>query len=229
MSAQPRSETSTRVLTATGITKTYRRGSERVVALEGVSFSLDAGEFVTVSGPSGSGKTTLVNVLAGWETPDVGEVRWTDGDVDPAAPAWGALASAPQRLGLLDELSVHENVELPLRLRDGADRADTAEQVGAALETFGLHALAHRLPSEVSLGEQQRTALARALVGRPRVLLADEPTGHQDAGWAAGVIAGLQRARERGTAVLVATHDEEVIVQADRAVELHDGRVVTPA
>lgn len=226
MSSQPRPDATPRVLTATSITKTYRRGAERVVALEDVSFHLDVGEFVTISGPSGSGKTTLVNVLAGWETPDTGEVCWTDGEVDSAAPDWSALASAPQRLGLLDELTVHENVELPLRLRYGAGRAATAEQVAASLETFGLHALAHRLPYEVSLGEQQRTALARALVGRPRVLLADEPTGHQDAGWAAGVIAGLKRAREQGTAVLVATHDDEVIVQADRAVELHDGRVV---
>ena len=228
MSRQPQSATTEPVLGATGVSKAYRRGAERVVALEDVSFRLAAGEFVTVSGPSGSGKTTLVNVLAGWETPDVGEVRWADEQVDPAAPDWWALAIAPQRLGLLDELTVHENVELPLRLRFGAGRDDTAERVDTALETFGLHALAHRLPYEVSLGEQQRTALARALVVQPRVLLADEPTGHQDAGWAAGVITGLRQARDAGTAVLVATHDDEVIVRADRAVELRDGRVAAP-
>ncbi len=216
-----------RAVTVTSVSKAYHRGAEVVTALEDVSLRLDAGDLLAVSGPSGSGKTTLLNVLAGWEEPDHGQVRWA-GDVDPREPHWSALAIAPQRLGLLSELTVGENVELPLRLGGGAGDEVARDRLAAALELFGLGALSHRMPEEVSLGEQQRTALARALVVGPRVLLADEPTGNQDAGWASGVIQGLRAAQRDGTAVLVATHDEEVIAQADRRLTLRDGRTVEP-
>ncbi len=216
-----------RAVTVTSVSKAYHRGAEVVTALEDVSLTLDAGDLLAVSGPSGSGKTTLLNVLAGWEEPDHGQVRWAD-DVDPRAPNWRSLAIAPQRLGLLSELTVGENVELPLRLGCGADEDAARERLAAALELFGLGALAHRMPEEVSLGEQQRTALARALVVAPRVLLADEPTGNQDAGWASGVIQGLRAAQADGTAVLVATHDEEVIARADRRLTMRDGRTLDP-
>jgi putative ABC transport system ATP-binding protein len=145
--------------------------------------------------------------------------------VDPGAPSWDVLAIAPQRLGLLTELSIRENVELPLRLAAGAHWPDH-ERVNSALAAFGLHHLAHRMPWEVSLGEQQRTALARALVVAPRLLLADEPTGHQDAAWATGVMERLAKATASGTSLLVASHDEEVIARAPRCLELHDGRLV---
>lgn len=220
------------VLRGDGLCRVYRRGAEDVTALDEVSFAVTAGEMVTISGPSGSGKTTLVNLLAGWERPDAGTISWDRSEVDPRSPNWSQLAIVPQRLGLLAELSVRENVELPLRLAPAARGpsdarpAELGSRVEPALETFGLTPLAHRLPDEISLGEQQRTALARALVVAPRVLLADEPTGHQDAVWAGGVIAGLQQAARAGSAVLVATHDPQVLAAADRAVQLHDGRVV---
>ena len=219
---------STPLLRADGVGKTYRRGAERVTALADVTFALEAGEMVCVTGPSGSGKTTLLNILAGWDAPDEGALRWGVPDVDPAMPDWGVLAIAPQRLGLLTELSIGENVELPLRLRsDERARLDSGA-VEATLDVFGLSHLAHRMPWEVSIGEQQRTALARALVVTPRLLLADEPTGHQDAAWATGVMDGLRKSCAAGSTVVIATHDEEVIAQVPRRLDLHDGRLVGP-
>jgi putative ABC transport system ATP-binding protein len=206
--------------------RTYHRGAEDVVALAGVTFDLDAGELVVVTGPSGSGKTTLLNILAGWDRQDAGELTWAIHGVDQRAPSWQVLAVAPQRLGLLDELTIRENVELPLRLSRERGEQPDEERVDTALETFGLTHLAHRMPAEVSGGEQQRTALARAMVVQPRLLLADEPTGHQDAAWAAGVLDGLRKAAAAGSAVLVATHDEEVIAQAPRELTLRDGRLL---
>jgi putative ABC transport system ATP-binding protein len=213
------------LLTVQGVGRTYRRGAEEVHALTDVSFTLDAGELVAVTGPSGSGKTTLLNIIAGWETADTGSVQWGIDGVDPRAPAWDVLAMAPQRLGLLAELSIGENVELPLRLAPTAQWPDP-DRVDLALTAFGLAHLAHRMPWEVSLGEQQRTALARALVVTPRLLIADEPTGHQDAAWATGVMEGLRKATASGSTVLIATHDDEVIAQTPRRLELHDGRLV---
>lgn len=213
------------LLTARGLGRTYRRGAEQVHALTDVSFMLAPGELVAVVGPSGSGKTTLLNLIAGWELPDEGELVWGIEGVEPTAPPWDVLAMAPQRLGLLTELSIGENVELPLRLAPGEHWPDP-ERVETALAAFGLHHLAHRMPWEVSLGEQQRTALARALVVTPKLLIADEPTGHQDAAWATGVMEGLRKATASGSTVLIATHDEEVIAQAPRRLELHDGRLV---
>lgn len=215
------------LLVATGLGKTYRRGAEEVVALADVSFAVDPGDLVVLTGPSGSGKTTLLNLLAGWETPDTGTLEWAD-HADERAPGWDRLAIAPQRLGLLPELTIGENVGLPLRLAGGDDRDMQAQRLETALEAFGLDHLAHRMPPEVSLGEQQRTALARALVGVPRLLLADEPTGHQDAAWASGVMDGLRKAAAAGSAVLIATHDEEIIAQVPRRLRLHDGRLVAP-
>ena len=208
-----------------GLTKAYQRGPERVAALSGVDFTLNAGELVALVGPSGSGKTTLLNLIAGWEAPDAGEVDWCP---DPNARLdrllWHDIAIVPQRLGLVDELSVQENVGLPLRL---GGRGEDPDAVAVWLERFGLSDLALRLPFEASLGEQQRTALARALVLRPRLLLADEPTGHQDEAWASGVLAALRTACDEGTAVLVATHDTEHLSLFDRVLRISDGRLAS--
>jgi putative ABC transport system ATP-binding protein len=212
------------LVTAAGLCKSFRRGSEVVQAVDDVSFTLEPGEMVALTGPSGSGKTTVLNMLAGWESPDEGDLLWGDEPFDPARADWQQLSVAPQRLGLLDELSIAENVDLPLRLggREGWPDPDRLE---VALRAFGLESMAHRMPWEVSLGEQQRTALARALVLTPKLLLADEPTGHQDAAWATGVMDGLRKACAAGTAVLVATHDEEVIAQIPRVLRMRDGRM----
>jgi putative ABC transport system ATP-binding protein len=216
-----------------GIEKTYRRGSEQVHALAGVRFELHPGEMVALIGRSGSGKSTLLSILCGWERADAGTVTWTDHpEIAAADRPWSDLAVVPQRLGLIEELSVRENVTLPLRV--GADRRTHLEppheDPDALLEELGLAGFADRGPNETSIGEQQRTAIARAAVLSPKLLLADEPTGHQDEGWAKGVLQVLHRAAGRGSCCLIATHNEYALRFADRVLNIADGvvRVAEP-
>jgi len=215
----------TAVVSALSLTKEFVRGSERVHAVEDVTFELNPGELIALLGPSGSGKTTVLNLLAGWEEPDDGRLLWEGSERVRgfAGLGWDELALLPQTHGLLNELSVRENVSLPNRL---GSLSIEDERVTQILDELGLSQLADRLPHEISLGEQQRAALARALVGSPRVLLADEPSGHQDAVWAPGVFKALRHACQKGTSCLVATHNEEVLNFVDRILEMRDGRIV---
>ena len=210
------------VVEAVGLRKSYRRGPEEVRALRQADLALHAGELVALVGPSGSGKTTLLNLLCGWEEPDGGRLSW------PSAPgrgasSWGEVAVVPQDLGLVDELSVAENVELPLWLAGRLDggRAEAAD----LLERLGLARLGDRLPAEVSLGERQQVALARAMIVHPRLLLADEPTGHQDADWAVAVFAALVALAAGGSCCMVATHSEELLARVDRVLTISDGQL----
>jgi len=201
------------------VRKSFHRGRETLLAVNGVSLDVRAGRLAALVGRSGSGKTTLLNLLGGLEAPD-------EGTVSVPGLAWGEVALLPQRFGLLPELSVRENVEYPLRLsgRLAEGRARVDELLGAlALEE--LHA---RSPVETSIGQQQRTALCRALAVEPQILLADEPTGHQDAGSALAVVRALRDAAERGTACLVATHDEEFAGLCDETYAMAGGRLVEP-
>jgi putative ABC transport system ATP-binding protein len=201
------------------VSKTYGHGEERVQALQDVSLDARGGEVVGVIGRSGSGKTTLLNVAAGWETPDAGTVV-APGSADPG---WRDVAVLPQRLGLLEELSAQENIEYPARVAGLLDeRRDLVEDL---IGVLGLTAFRARYPRETSLGEQQRTALARALVMQPTLLIADEPTGHQDAGWALTIMRVLREAAGAGTCCLIATHDPALIEHLDRNVHLSDGRL----
>lgn len=211
------------IVAVKGVYKSYRRGPEEVHAVEDVNLELVAGEVVALVGPSGSGKTTLLNILAGWEKPDRGDLLWPHAPriKNPRQLRWSDLAILPQTTGLIEELSVKENISLPGRLR----KRNTAERAYQLLEELGLLAFADRVPAEISIGEQQRTGLARALVLRPKLLLADEPTGHQDADWAAGVFATIRRAAAEGTSCLIATHNEELLGYADRIVGIRDGRL----
>jgi putative ABC transport system ATP-binding protein len=221
---EPRAATLTGavVAEAEGVSKAYRTGDETVAALDGVSVSVRAGELAGLVGRSGSGKTTLLNVLAGWERPDAGRVVVPGSERDPLP--WADVSVLPQRFGLLPELSVRENVEYPARLAGRLD--EVRPWIGALFELLALDGLDGRSPLETSIGQQQRTALARALALRPRLLLADEPTGHQDAGSALAVVRALHEAVDGGTACLVATHDEEVAALLDTVVVLAGGRVV---
>jgi len=213
------------LLTVTDIHKSYLRGPEEVHALRGASFELRRGQVVALVGPSGSGKTTLLNVLAGWEHPDAGELRWFDGRPSLEEQPWSELAILPQDLGLIEELSVRENIELPLRL--GKRLPQDRPAADALIASLGLERLADRSPSEASLGEQQRAALARALVVSPELLLADEPTGHQDEAWAHGVFGALRTAATGGTTCLVATHNQEASKYVDAVLTIRDGLVHT--
>jgi putative ABC transport system ATP-binding protein len=191
---------------------TKRYGGTAVV--DSASLDVRRGELSVLLGRSGSGKSTLLMVAGGWLEPDEGAV---------AVPGlrWHQTAYVAQRFGLLPELSVAENVGLPLRLR-GESSDGRVEEL---LEQLALAPLATRFPGETSIGQQQRTAVARALVDRPTVLLADEPSSHQDA-WSAELVwHALDAACAAGTACLVATHDEAATVHADRVFRIEDGRV----
>jgi ABC-type lipoprotein export system ATPase subunit len=200
----------------------HHHGGDVVHALESVSFEARPGELVGLVGRSGSGKTTLLNVIAGWERPTEGEVRWR-GPVDPSSPAWSSVAVVPQKLGLMEELTVEENIAYPARLAGVLDeRSDDLEEL---IDVLGIGDLRSRYPREASVGEQQRTAIARALSVPTSVLLADEPTAHQDTASAERVFAAIRRAADAGTAVVVATHNPEVIRHLDRVLTMADGRL----
>ena len=210
------------LLAARGLRKDYRRGPETIHALADGTLDLGRGEVGALLGRSGSGKSTLLVLLAGLARPDGGELAYRLSAPDPRDLPWGELAFLPQRFGLLPELSVRENVEFPARL------AGVDADVEHLLERLGLAELAERTPQETSIGQQQRTALARAFVLGPAVLLADEPTSHQDAGSRDAVWQLLVEAAESGTACLVATHEEEIARYANRVWQV-DGGVVGSA
>jgi ABC-type lipoprotein export system ATPase subunit len=211
------------VVSVRDVSKVFPHHAGDVVhALRGVSLDVRPGEVVGLVGRSGSGKTTLLNVIAGWERPTNGEVVWED-EVDAASPSWSEAAVMPQKLGLMEELTVEENVAYPARLAGLLEeRVDVIEEL---IATLGLGDLRSRYPREASVGEQQRTAIARSLAVPSRVLLADEPTAHQDTANADRVFAALRGAADRGTAVVVATHNPEVIRHLDRVHAMADGRL----
>jgi ABC-type lipoprotein export system ATPase subunit len=165
------------LLVGHGITKRF--GDVQAVA--SAELQLPAGAFGAILGRSGSGKSTLLSILAGWQSPDRGAVAVAPDDAEPSTLPWRRLAYLPQRFGLIPELSVRENVELPARLVPTADH----DWIETLLRDLGLAEFAGRLPAETSIGQQQRAAVARALSLKPALLFADEPTAHQDAAWRA--------------------------------------------
>jgi len=213
-------------VSATDVTKTYRRGDEDVHALVDVDLGVRTGQSVALVGRSGSGKTTLLNIAAGWESPDSGQVRTLGADAHATPPGWRDVAVVPQRLGLLRELTIRENVEHPFRLASREIANEDRARVRDLLEELGIEELAERRPVHCSLGEQQRAAIARALVVDPRLLVADEPTAHLDAISTASVFDAIGRRVRDGMTFLVATHDPDVLRHVDRIVPMRDGRIV---
>jgi putative ABC transport system ATP-binding protein len=213
------------VVAATGLTRRFRRGRETVLALDGVDVELYPGELTVAAGPSGSGKTTLLSILAGLDPPDAGQVDRPGAGA--GRPRWRYLGFVPQSLALLDELTVRENIELPAVLDPAADRGTAPGwSTDEIMDLLEITHLADRYPSSVSGGEQQRTAVARAVRLRPPLLLGDEPTGHQDRGRVDLLLGLLRQFAYAGHAVLVSSHDESVIRGADRVLTLADGRIV---
>lgn len=211
------------VLRASALTKTFRRdGGQPFTVLDRLDLDLAAGELVAVTGPSLSGKTTLVELLAGWARPDSGTVVWDGGSTDP--PAWSHLSVVPQGFALLEELTVAENIDMAARFdrAAGQRRHDRGrgDRVGALLSRLGLDRLQDRGGFEISVGERQRTMVARALVDRPAVVLADEPVAHQDQRHATIVLDLLRDAVGDGAACLVATRTPAVAAIANRVVTL---------
>jgi ABC-type lipoprotein export system ATPase subunit len=197
------------VLQATELTKTYAG----LPAVSGASLEVRAGQLAVIVGRSGSGKSTLLMLLGGWATPDAGTIAGLQ------SRAWPDCAYVPQRFGLVPELTVAENVELPARGRGGGGRVDSL------LARLALEELRDRYPAEISIGQQQRVAVARALVLGPRLLLVDEPTSHQDRDSSERVWSALSDAAAAGTACLVATHEPDARLRADVAWEIEGGRV----
>jgi putative ABC transport system ATP-binding protein len=217
------------VVAGRGLTKTYRRNAERVHALREVDLSLRPGELVALVGPSGSGKSTLLNVLCGWERADAGALAWGGELAGRHAEdlSWGELALIPQALGLLEDLTVGENVSLPGRLAGPADRGGKAAH--ELMTSVGIAHLADRYPRQASLGEQQRCCVARALLLRPKIVLADEPTAHQDAHWTEVIFTAFRQLIGTGSVCLIATHNPETWGYADRILSMHDGELRTGA
>ncbi len=202
-----------------------------VVALAGVDLRIDQGELVAIVGPSGSGKSTLLHVMGTLERPTAGALRIAGEDTSTMSDKQLSGLRA-RRLGfvfqqffLLDGMSVLDNVADGLLYRGGrvADRRRLAE---VAIERVGLgHRLQHR-PNQLSGGEQQRTAIARALAGRPALVMADEPTGNLDSATGASILELLRELHREGTTIVVITHDPEVAAAMDRRVEIRDGRII---
>ncbi|MGO4691971.1 ABC transporter ATP-binding protein [Glaciibacter sp. 2TAF33] len=220
------------VVRAASVSRVFRTPAGDVHAVTDVSLEVAAGELLVVRGRSGSGKTTLLNILGGLDRPDGGQV-WL-GDTELTAMDEHALVEVRrkrlgyvfQTFGLIPVLSAAENVEVPLRIQ-GTDAAERDARVSAMLELVGLGEHGAQRPYELSGGQQQRVGLARALVARPRILLADEPTGQLDSATAGAVMDLIgDLVRSEGVAAIVATHDPLLMRRADRVLELHDGRLL---
>ena len=216
------------VLELNQVAKAHDSGNgQRVQALDGVSLSVEAGEFVAVRGPSGSGKTTLLLIAGGLLAPDQGVVSIGGRDLGSMSAEGRARFRAEnvgfvfQQFHLIPYLSVLHNVMTPAVAAHIADAPERAEKL---IAQFGLRSRAHHPTARLSTGERQRTALARALLNRPKLLLADEPTGNLDADNAGGVMAGLSDFAKNGGAVLLVTHDDNAAARADRVVLLKDGK-----
>ena len=214
------------------VQRTYRTGAGALPVLRGVDLTLAAGEIVALVAPSGAGKSTLLHLAGLLEKPDGGAVI-LDGrdagalsDAERTAIRRDTIGFVYQFHHLLAEFSALENVMLPQMIAGVAKRA-AAARARELLGAFGLSARLAHLPGKLSGGEQQRVAIARALANRPRVLLADEPTGNLDVGTAGVVFEQLlAMVRDQGVAALIATHNPELAARMDRRVTLHDGMVV---
>jgi len=209
----------------TDLTRTYGSGAGAVHALRGVSCTLRPGTQVALTGPSGSGKSTLLHLLAGLDTPTSGTIAWPGLGGSPEGRP-GLIGMVFQGPSLLPPLDVTENIALPLLLAGGQE-TQSRERAAAALHDVGLDELAARLPEELSGGQAQRVAVARALAARPRVILADEPTGQLDSAHAAQV-AGLlvDAATTLGAALVLSTHDQAIAERLPDRWRMADGLMV---
>ncbi len=213
------------------IYKIYPMGSEEVHALDGVSLTIDQGEFVAIVGQSGSGKSTAMNIIGCLDVPTSGTYHLGGVDVSTMDDDRQAeirnkmLGFIFQQYNLIPKLTVQENVELPL-LYAGIAAEERRERAIQSLERVGLAEKRGNLPSQLSGGQQQRVSIARALAGKPSVILADEPTGALDSRTGREVLGFLQKLNAEGDTVVLITHDNSIAVRAKRIVRLQDGRII---
>ncbi|HKB71778.1 MAG TPA: ABC transporter ATP-binding protein [Thermoanaerobaculia bacterium] len=214
-----------------GITKVYRMGQEDVQALRGVVLSIDKGEYVAIMGPSGSGKSTLMNLVGCLDTPTAGSyllnghevARMSDDEL--AAIRNREIGFVFQTFNLLPRTSALAQVELPL-VYGGVPKRQRHERAVEALRAVGLADRMTHQPSELSGGQRQRVAVARALINRPSLILADEPTGNLDSKTGADIMALFDTLNRRGNTIVLVTHEEDIAEHARRIVRILDGRVV---
>ncbi|MGH9441542.1 MAG: ABC transporter ATP-binding protein [Thermoanaerobaculia bacterium] len=214
-----------------GITKVYRMGDEDVQALRGVSLSIPKGEYVAIMGPSGSGKSTLMNLIGCLDTPTDGSyllnghevARMSDDDL--AAIRNREIGFVFQTFNLLPRTSAVAQVELPL-VYSGVPKKERHDRAVEALHAVGLADRMSHHPSELSGGQRQRVAVARALINRPSLILADEPTGNLDSKTGADIMALFDTLNRQGNTIVLVTHEEDIAAHAKRSVRLLDGRIV---
>jgi putative ABC transport system ATP-binding protein len=214
-----------------GVTKVFFTDEIETHALAGVHLEIRAGEFISVAGPSGCGKSTLLSILGLLDTP-TGGTYWLNGkSVEHLKPGERArirnreIGFVFQAFNLIGDLTVYENVELPLTYR-GMSASERKKRVQAALERVGMSHRMKHYPAQLSGGQQQRVAVARALVGDPLILLADEPTGNLDSKNGEAVMDLLRDLHRQGATICMVTHDPRYAECADRSIHLFDGRVV---
>ena len=213
------------------IYKIYPMGDEIVHALDGVSLSIDRGEFVAIVGSSGSGKSTAMNIIGCLDVPTSGSYHLGGVDVSTMDDDQQAeirnkmLGFIFQQYNLIPKLDILENVELPL-LYAGVAAEERRRRAIQALERVGLVEKRKHLPSQLSGGQQQRVSIARALAGDPSVILADEPTGALDSRTGREVLGFLKKLNREGDTVVLITHDNSIAVQADRIIRLQDGKII---
>jgi putative ABC transport system ATP-binding protein len=219
------------IVEARGVSKVFPMAAGPVAALRDVSIAIAPGEYIGVVGPSGCGKSTLLHVLGVVDVPSSGQVFFRDreigslSDADRSRLRLREIGFVFQRFFLLPMLTAWENVELP-QAEAGAQRSERRARTRELLEYVGLEGRAGHRPSELSGGEMQRVAIARALANRPRLLLADEPTGELDQATGDQIVTLLDRLHADGTAVVVVTHDPAVASRAHRLLRMRDGRIV---
>jgi putative ABC transport system ATP-binding protein len=220
----------TDLVVATGLTREFVVGGERIRPVNGVDLTLRAGELVMILGRSGAGKTTLLSLIGALDVPDSGSITVDGQQVELLSGRHRdrflqvSVGWVFQTAGLVPMLTAQENVELSLSVA-GVDRASIAERATEALVTVGLEDRRAHTAAELSGGEQHRVAIARALAKRPVIVIADEPTAQLDSETAAGIVSLLCTVAKTGTAVLMATHDTAAVESADRVMLMEDGRL----
>jgi len=219
------------MLEMSGIRKVYRTDLVETHALEGLSLTVGAGEFVSVMGPSGSGKTTFLNIAGLLDVFDGGTYRLDGKDVSKLSD--GEMSGIRNRnvgfifqsFNLIPDLDVFDNVDVPLRYR-GLVAAERKQRIEKAVGMVGLTSRMHHLPSQLSGGQQQRVAIARVLAAEPKLILADEPTGNLDSLMAREIMDLLDDINKKGTTIVMVTHSPECAARASREIHLLDGKVV---
>jgi putative ABC transport system ATP-binding protein len=218
------------IVDAVGVSRVFPMPAGPVTAVRDVSVRIAAGEHIAISGPSGCGKSTLLHMLGCVDTPSSGTLRFAEQDVARLSDAARSLLRLRhigfvfQRFFLLPMLTAWENVELPLS-EAGAARRERRQRTEELLEYVGLAARADHKPAQLSGGEMQRVAIARALANRPRLLLADEPTGELDRATGEQIARLLDKVNADGTALVLVTHDPELADRAQRVLAMRDGRI----